>query len=436
MELPNIESAGADDRVVIVGGGQAGAECAATLRMLGFAGPITILSEEPTHPYSRPPLSKGYLLGDVTSTDLYIRPPATYEDQRVEVRLATRATGIDRDTQTVRTDGPDGDDDVSYDWLVLATGGRARLLPDARAHAAPNVHTLRRLADIDEMRAQFTPGARLAVLGGGYVGLEVAAVARKSGLDVTVVEAGPRVLARVTLPVVSDFYERIHKEQGVDIRTCRFVDSVEVGADGRAVAVKLSDGVTLPIDLVVVGIGMEANDELAHDAGLAVDGGVVVDEFCRTEDPRILAVGDCTRHPCAQNGGLRRVESVPNALEQAKVVAAALTGNARPYDAIPWFWSDQNDVKLQVVGLCPSHDEIIVRGSADEGRSFSLFYLKDGAIRAADVVNNPRDFMVAKKLVAMQAEVDTSRLADPATPLKELLVAATAEAPGNGSRDG
>ncbi|MGW5153006.1 NAD(P)/FAD-dependent oxidoreductase [Rhodococcus koreensis] len=421
---------------MIVGGGQAGAECAATLRMLGFAGPITILAEEPTHPYSRPPLSKGYLLGDVASTDLHIRPPATYEDQQVEVRLSTRVTGIDRATQTVRTEGPDGVDDVSYDWLVLATGGRARLLPDATVHAAPNVHTLRRIADIDEMRAQFTPGARLVVLGGGYVGLEVAAVARKSGLDVTVVEASPRVLARVTVPVVSEFYERVHKQHGVDIRTSSSVDSVEVGADGYAVAVKLTDGVRLLADVVVVGIGMEANDELAHEAGLAVDEGVLVDEFCRTTDPRILAIGDCTKHPCAQNGGLRRVESVPNALEQAKVAAAALTGEAQPHDAVPWFWSDQYDVKLQAVGLCPSHDEIIVRGSIDEGRSFSLFYLKDGTVRAANVVNNPRDFMVAKKLVAMKADVDTSRLADPATPLKELLVAATAEAPGNGSRDG
>ena len=425
MELSDIESAGADDRVVIVGGGQAGAECAANLRMLDFAGPITILSEEAVHPYGRPPLSKGYLLGDITSTDLYIRPPATYEDQRVEVRLATQVTGIDRATRTVRTEGLDGVVDVPYDWLVLATGGRARLLPDAKAHAAPNVHTLRRLTDIDAMRTQFIPGARMVVLGGGYVGLEVASVARKSGLDVTVVEAAPRVLARVTVPIVSDFFERIHKQHGVDIRTCCSVDSVELGPDGRAVAVKLADGVSLPADVVVVGIGMVANDELAHSAGLAVDAGVLVDEFCRTTDPRIFAVGDCTRHPCAQNGGFRRVESVPNAMEQAEVAAGALTGAAKSHDAVPWFWSDQYDVKLQVVGLCPRHDEIIIRGSVGAGQSFSLFYLKDGAICAADVVNNPRDFMAAKKLVAMKAQVDTALLSDPATSLKELLAEAS-----------
>ena len=433
MKPENIASAGTDDRVVIVGGGQAGAECAAELRMRGFAGPITIISEESLHPYSRPPLSKAYLCGTVTAGELYIRPPSTYDDQQVEVLLQTRVTSIDRDHRVVDVDGIDGPAAVGYDWLVLATGGRARLLPDPQVHAAPNVHTLRRLVDIDGMRDQFSPGARLVVLGGGYVGLEVAAVARKSGLDVTVVEAGARVLARVTVPAVSEFFERIHKEHGVDIRTSRSVDAFEFDGAGNVASVQLSDGVSLPVDLLVVGIGMAANDELAQAAGLLVDGGIVVDEYCRTQDHRVLAVGDCTQHPCAQNGGLRRVESVPNAMEQAKVAAAVLTGNARPYEAIPWFWSDQYDVKLQVVGVCPDHDQVVMRSSADDTRSFSLFYLKGGAIRAADVINNPRDFMVAKKLVAARAEVDPAAVRDPDVPLKELLAAATARSLG--SRD-
>lgn len=417
-DMQAIETSGSEDRVVIVGGGQAGAECAASLRMSGFTGAITILSEEPSHPYNRPPLSKGYLLGEVDCTDLYIRPPSTYEDQDVKVRVSTRVTDIDREARTVRVDS---EEDVPYDWLVLATGGRARLLPDAQAHAASNVHTIRGLADIDAMRGQFSAGAQLIVLGGGYVGLEVAAAARKSGLRVTVVEAGPRVLARVTVPVVSEFYQRVHMEQGVDIRTNCSVESVEFDSDGNVAAVKLTEGVSLPADLVVVGIGMAPNDELAGRAGLTVSEGIVVDEFCRTDDPRILAVGDCTRHPCAQNGGLRRVESVPNAVEQANVAAAAIAGNPRAHDAVPWFWSDQYDVKLQVVGICPDGDEIIVRGSSTEGRSFSVFHLKNGAIRAADVVNNPREFMVAKKLVARQVQVDPSQLIDTSRPLKDLL---------------
>jgi 3-phenylpropionate/trans-cinnamate dioxygenase ferredoxin reductase subunit len=426
MTFPDIAAAAAEDRVVIVGGGQAGAECAANLRMLGFEGAICILSEEPTHPYSRPPLSKGYLLGEVDVDGMYIRPPSTYDDQHIDVRLSTRATAIDRDARVVRTqlvDDEEGSAELAYDWLVLATGGRARLLPDTDLHAVRNVHTLRRLDDIERMRDQFSPGSRLVVLGGGYIGLEVAAVARKLDLDVTVVEAGQRVLARVTVPVVSEFYERVHKEQGVDIRTSRTVESVELGADGAVDAVRLSDGVRLPVDVLVVGIGMAPNDELAAQAGLAVDDGVLVDDLCRTDDPRVLAIGDCTRHPCAQNGGYRRVESVPNAVEQAKTAAAVLTGDDRRHDAVPWFWSDQYDVKLQVVGLCPGHDQMVLRGSADEGRSFSLFYLQEGAVRAADVVNSPRDFMIAKKLVAAQTVVDVERLADPTVPLKELLPA-------------
>lgn len=413
-----IQAAGVDDRVVIVGGGQAGPECAAELRMLGFTGAVTILSEEPYHPYSRPPLSKAYLLGDASVSELHLRPPSTYDEQAMELRLSTHVAAIDRRAKRVLLDGGEK---VPYDWLVLATGGRARLLPHPAVHAACNVHTLRGLADIDAMRSQFAPGARLVVLGGGYIGLEVAAVARKRGLEVTVVEAGPRVLARVTSPVVSAFYERVHMEEGVQIRTGRSVESVEFASDGHAVAVKLSDGQVLPVDLLVVGIGMVANDELAQGAGLAVDDGILVDEYCRTADPRVFAVGDCTRHPCAQNGGLRRVESVPNAIEQAKTVAGFLAGNPRPYDVVPWFWSDQYDVKLQVVGTCPGHDEMVVRGECQGGRSFTVFYLKDGAIRAADVINNSRDFMIAKKLVSAQARVGSTELADQAIPLKELL---------------
>ena len=407
------------DHVVIVGGGQAGAECAAALRMAGHRGRLTILAEETSYPYARPPLSKAYLSGTATVDDLYIRPPATYAQQDLEIRLGTRVTAIDRESRYVRVDARP---DVPYDRLVLATGGRARTLPLPGAESAPNVHTLRGLADIDAMREQFTPDANLVVIGGGYVGLEVAAVARKAGLQVTVLEAAPRVLARVTAAVVSGFYERVHTEQGVDVRTGCSVSGLEFGPEGRATGVTLADGERLAADLVVVGIGLIPNTELAEEAGLAVDDGILVDEYCRTADPRILAIGDCTRHPCDQHGGFRRLESVPNAIEQAQVAAAVLTEAPRAYDAVPWFWSDQYDVKLQTVGLSAGHDEVVVRGSADTGRSFTVFYLKDGEVRAADVVNCPRDFMVAKKLVAARARISSDRLRDQSTPLKQCLV--------------
>lgn len=408
----------ADDRVVIVGGGQAGAECAASLRMAGHRGPVTILAEETAYPYARPPLSKAYLSGAATVEDLYIRPPATYSQQQLDVRLGTRVTAIDREGRLVRLgQGPD----VPYDRLVLATGGRARTLSLPGVESAPNVHTLRGLADIDAMRERFVPAARLVVVGGGYVGLEVAAVARKAGLRVTVLEAAPRVLARVTAPVVSRFYERVHTEEGVDVRTGCSVTGLEYGPDGAVSGVTLADGAHVPADLVVVGVGLVPNTQLAEAAGLPVDDGILVDEYCRTVDPRVLAIGDCTRHPCAQYGGLRRLESVPNATEQARVAAAVLSGAPRAYDAVPWFWSDQYDVKLQTVGLSAGHDEVVVRGNADSGRSLTVFYLRDGEVRAADLVNGPRDFMVAKKLVAARARVPAHTLRDETTPLKQCL---------------
>jgi 3-phenylpropionate/trans-cinnamate dioxygenase ferredoxin reductase subunit len=408
-----------DERVVIVGGGQAGAECAAYLRMGGHRGSVTVLSDEPTYPYARPPLSKAYLSGTASVEDLLIRPPATYRHQGLDVVLDARVTEVDRAARAVRMESGSS---VSYDRLVLATGGRARLLPIPEVAAATNVHTLRTLADIDGMRGQFRPAARMVIIGGGYVGLEVAAVARTSGLHVTIVEAADRVLSRVTAPVVSAFFERLHLSHGVEVRTGRSVSAREYGDDGRLTCISLDNGDRLPMDLAVVGIGLVPNTELAERAGLPVDDGVIVDEFCRTIDPRVFAIGDCTRHPCYQHGGLRRLESAPNATEQARVAASVLTGEPRAYDAVPWFWSDQYDVKLQTIGLSANHDEIVARGIPEHGHSFAVFYLKHGVVIAADVINSPRDFTIAKKLVATRAHVSGSRLSDPATALKDCVV--------------
>jgi len=405
-------------RVVVVGGGQAGADCVAALRMAGHQGAITLIGEEADHPYARPPLSKAYLSGKADVEDLYIRPPAMYEQQGIEVHTGTRVTSIDRASRqvTLRNVGR-----LPYDHLVLATGGRPRRLPTPGLDEAPNVHYLRTLADVAAMRPRFVPGTRLVVVGGGYVGLEVAAVARQLGLTVTVLEALPRVLARVTAPQVSAFYQRVHAEEGVDIRVDTAVTGFAFASDGAVTSVELKSGERLDADVVLVGIGLVPNTELAEQAGLAVDNGIVVDEFCRTADPAVLAIGDCSSHPCAEHGGRRRLESVPNASEQARVAAAAINGSPTPYTAMPWFWSDQYDVKLQTVGLSTGHDEVVIRGTIETGRSFAAFYLKDGQVRAADVVGSPRDFAAARKLVGARARVSPEALRDLSVPLKQLL---------------
>ncbi|MFF7645266.1 FAD-dependent oxidoreductase [Streptomyces canus] len=406
------------DRVVVVGAGQAGADFVAALRMAGHQGPVTLVGEEPEHPYARPPLSKAYLSGKATAEDLHLRPPAMYEQQGIDIRTGTRVTSVDRAARhVVLADG----ERLPYGHLVLATGGRPRRLPAPGLDEAPNVHYLRTLADVAAMRPRFVPGARLVVVGGGYVGLEVAAVARGLGLTVTVLEALPRVLARVTAPQVSAFYQRVHAEEGVDIRVDTAVTGFAFAPDGAVTAVELKNGERLDADVVLVGIGLVPDTELAERSGLAVDNGIVVDEYCRTADPAVFAIGDCTSHPCGEHGGRRRLESVPNASEQARTAAAAIAGHPAPYTAIPWFWSDQYDVKLQTVGLSTGHDEVVIRGTTETGRSFAAFYLKDGQVRAADVVCSPRDFAAARKLVGARARVSAEALRDLSVPLKQLL---------------
>ncbi|WP_137129989.1 FAD-dependent oxidoreductase [Rhizobium sp. FY34] len=398
------------DNVVIVGAGQAGAELAASLRSLGYLGQITLLGREAQYPYSRPPLSKAYLLGHCGTADLLIRDASMYAQQGVTVRLSVEVDCIDRDAKTVSL--KDGET-IAYSDLVLATGGSPRRLPNPELANALNVFYIRTLEDVDRLRQRFHSGIRLAIVGGGYIGLEIASVARRAGLEVTLIEATNRVLARVTCPPVSDFFQRIHAEEGVQIKLQSTVSEYVTDAGGDVSALVLGDGERLDVDILVVGIGLIPNTSLAEQAGLGVDNGILVDDYLRTPDPHIYAIGDVARFPDTLSGTLRRIESVPNAAEQARTLAATLLGTPTRFMCIPWFWSDQYDVKMQVVGLSAPDDEVVVRGDVSEGRKLTVYYLRKGVLSAADVVGSPADFAVAKKLIANGAVVDPVLLADP-----------------------
>lgn len=401
--------------VVIVGAGQAGGEVAAELRRQGYAGRITLIGEEPHPPYKRPPLSKTYLSGAATTESLYVLSAAAMEKASIEFIGGVRVQRIDRAQRQVElAEGRR----LDYDKLVLAVGGRPRRLEVPGADL-PNVFCLRGIEDVQAIRAQLQPGRRLAIVGGGYIGLEVAAVASKLGLQVTVLESMPRVLQRVTAPEMSAFYERVHREAGVDVRTGVQLAGFE--AQNGAIHVKLV-GSDVEADLVIVGIGLIANAELAEQAGLETDNGIVVDEFARTSDPRIYAAGDCTRHPSAFLGTRVRLESVQNAMEQGRAVAGNLLGRAQAYANVPWFWSDQYDLKLQMVGMSTGYDRCVLRGDPAK-RNFGAFYFRDRVLIAVDTVSRPQEFMLAKKMVAMKARIDAEKIADESVPLKDLVPA-------------
>lgn len=408
----NTSAGGAD--VVIVGGGQAGGEIAIQLRKLGFAGSLLIVGEEPQPPYKRPPLSKAYLAGAVGEDSLHLLPRAQLEKLRIDCRAGVRVERIDRAAR--RLELADGGT-LAYGRLALATGSRARALNLPGARRA-NVFPLRTIEDVQRLRARAAPGKRLVVIGGGFIGLEVAAVATKLGLKVTVLEGLPHVLARVTAPRMSQFYEEVHRAAGVDLRTGAQVAALE--GEPEVTHVVLGDGGRIEADLIVVGIGIVPNVELAAEAGLAVDNGIVVDECARTSDADIVAAGDCTSHPSEFLGRRVRLESVQNALEQARAAAATLAGQPQPYRAVPWFWSDQYDLKLQMVGLSAGHDEVVLRGDPAK-RSFALFYLQEGRLIAAEAVNRAPEFVFARKLVAARAQPDRAALADDKVPLGSLL---------------
>ncbi|TAJ53370.1 MAG: pyridine nucleotide-disulfide oxidoreductase [Nevskiaceae bacterium] len=408
-----------DSVFVIVGAGQAGGEIAGELRKQGYTGRVLLIGEEEQIPYKRPPLSKGFLSGAVTEESLYVSPRAKLEQLKIEFMGSTRVARIDRARHVlVLADGRE----QPYDKLALTTGGRARMLNQPGTDKS-NVLPLRSIADVKKLQPRCFAGQRALVIGGGFIGLETAAVMVKLGLQVTVLEGLPRVLARVTAPEISSFFERMHREAGVDLRTGAQIESYETEGD-RVCAVKLADGSRIETDFIIVGIGVVPNVELASEAGITVDNGIVVDEYARTNDPDIVAAGDCSNHPSNFAGRRIRLESVQNAMEQGRIAARSMLGKNEAYQNVPWFWSDQYDLKLQMVGLSQGHDQLVLRGDPATQRNFAAFYLKAGKLIAADTVSRPGEFMLAKKWVAEGAVLPPEQLADDSQPLKNLQAAA------------
>jgi 3-phenylpropionate/trans-cinnamate dioxygenase ferredoxin reductase subunit len=404
-------------QIVIVGAGQAADQAVHTLRRKGFTGKLAVVGDEPWLPYQRPPLSKKFLAGALERDRLVLRPNHFYTEHSIEAHLGRRVQEILRDTRRIRLDD---DSTLPYDALLLATGSRPRPLTAPGADL-DGVYTLRTIADVDRIRAELGEGRRLVIVGGGYIGLEVAATVRELGLDVTVLEMADRVMNRVTCKEVSTFYETEHARHGVRIITNSKVQAlIGDSQTGRVKAVLTDDGAEHPADLVIVGVGVTAADELAVAAGLECSNGIVVDEYCRTSDPVIYAAGDCTNHPNLHYGRRMRLESVDNAFEQAVSAAHNLLGIPTVHDKVPWFWSDQYDLKMIIVGLCQGHDTVVTRGSA-ASRSFSACYLRAGELIAIDSVNSPRDQMAARKLIAARARPDLAKLVNPAILLKDAI---------------
>jgi 3-phenylpropionate/trans-cinnamate dioxygenase ferredoxin reductase component len=407
--------------VVIVGAGHGGAQCAIALRQGGFTGSIAMIGREPEPPYERPPLSKEYFAREKTFDRLYIRPPAFWDEKGVELILSTEVTAVDPAAKTATLSNGDV---IAYGKLVWATGGDPRRLSCSGAELA-GVHPVRTRADCDQLMGEIDGGVRnVVVIGGGYIGLEAAAVLTKLGCKVTLLEALPRVLARVAGEELSAFYEKEHRDHGVDLRTGVAVDCLEgtPGIEGgRVTGVKLADGTVLPADAVIVGIGIVPAVGALIAAGASGGNGVDIDEYCRTSLPDIYAIGDCAAFAADYAGGtVMRVESVQNANDQATCVAKGILGDPQHYKAFPWFWSNQYDLRLQTAGLSVGYDQTVLRGNPDE-RAFSVVYLKGGKVIALDCVNMVKDYVQGRKLVEAGATPDLERLADASVPLKDLL---------------
>ena len=402
------------ERVVLVGAGQAAAQCAETLRKKGFGGSIDVVGDEPRLPYQRPPLSKKFLAGEMSLDRLLIRHQAFYDDNRIRLHLGRRAVAIGREAQRVELD--DGSS-LAYDALVLATGSVARRLALPGSELA-GVHYLKDIADAERLRSEIEPGRRAVIVGGGYIGLEAAATLRHLGMEVTVLEMADRVMNRVVAEPISRYYEAEHAGHGVRLLLRAALLGLRGDANGRVCSVETAAG-PIETNLLIVGIGVLANDTLARAAGLACDNGIVVDEYCRTADPAIYAIGDCSNHPSLRYGRRVRLESVDNAFEQGTTAALNILGGGQRHDRVPWFWSDQYHHKLLIVGLSQGHDRVVLRGDP-AANSFSCCYLRDdGELLAIDTVNQPRDQMAARKLIAARVRVDATKVADTAIALKD-----------------
>ena len=398
--------------VVVIGAGQAGSSLVAKLRSLGFEGDITLIGEESDPPYQRPPLSKAYLLGEMDRERLYLRPEKFYEEQNIILKLGTPVAGLNTAAKTVSVGG----ETISYDQLAFTTGSTPRRLPERIGGTLEGVHVVRTLADVDAMAPTCRAGKTALVVGGGYIGLEAAAVLRKLGLSVTLIEMADRILGRVAAPETADYFRALHKGHGVDLREGIGLDHLTGGT--HVTGAVLTDGSVVPADLVIVGVGIEPNARIAQDVELEINNGIVVDEMGRTSDPNIWAAGDCAIFPF--RGEKIRLESVQNAIDQAEAVAANMLGANKAYEPKPWFWSDQYDVKLQIAGLNTGFDRVVVR-EVETSRSH-WYYLGD-TLLAVDAMNDPRSYMIGKRLIEAGKSPDPAIIEDPSADLKPLLKA-------------
>ena len=398
-------------QVIVIGAGQAGSSCVAKLRNGGFEGQVTLIGAEPVPPYQRPPLSKAYLLGEMALERLFLRPESFYAEQNIDLRMGQAVSAIDTQAQTVTL----GDETLHYDDLVFTTGSTPNRLPATIGGDLEGVFTVRDLSDVDRMAPRFAKGAKALIVGGGYIGLEAAAVAAKLGVDVTLVEMADRILQRVAAPETSDFFRELHRGHGVDIR--EGTGLTRLTGDKAVTGAVLSDGSEIDVDFVIVGVGIRPGVELAEAAGIETDNGIAVDSQGRTSVAHVWAAGDCASFP--YRGKRIRLESVPHAIEQAECVAENIMGAEKDYVAKPWFWSDQYDVKLQIAGLNTGYDRIVTRRA--DADSLGFWYYQGDTLLAVDAMNDARGYMVAKRLIEAGKSPDPALIADPSTDLKKLL---------------
>lgn len=401
---------------VVIGASHAGSQFAFSLRQGGWKGDITIIGEEFDYPYHRPPLSKAFLSGEKKIQDILLRPAELYEKSGINIRLGERVKSIDRSNKSITTED---NNVIYYHKLVIATGARVREIPIPGSEIE-GVCYLRNARDVNNIKNQVIPGKHAVIIGGGYIGLETAASLRKQGMEVTVIEAMSRILQRVTAPELSNFYKRIHLEEGVKI----FEEMVatEFKSIDKKINVLTSCGKSFMGDMVIVGIGVIPNVELANSAGLKVENGVEVNEFCQTSDSEIYAIGDVSWHYNKLYDRSLRLESVPNATEQAKIAALHINKKPKAYNSLPWFWSDQYNLKLQIAGLSNGYNDIVIRGDINKSRSFSAFYFKDNKLLAVDAVNSPREFMFTKMVLTKEQKLNKEILSDISLDLKSAII--------------